>query len=94
MINLIILFIQKAYAISCVAGFVPFDDGSFTGTCVPDPNFEPTVEGQVVMAFTELVRMTSLEVAIAIIIISAIIILAIIIGIPVALLVRWRKRNG
>jgi len=88
MINLIFLFfIQKAYALSCGQGFIAV---SLT-ECAPDPNFVPA--SPLMQFFGTINILTGIFGLIGVII--GVIILILIIVIPVALLVRWRrKRNG
>jgi len=86
MINLIILFLQKAYAITCGVGFIP--EGLFN--CVPDPNFVPP--SPLIQFLTIIGQLTGIFGLLGVII--GVIILILIIVIPVWLLVRWRRRRG
>ena len=86
MINLIFLFLQKAYALSCGQGFIAV---SLT-ECAPDPNFVPA--SPLIQFLTIIGQLTGIFGLLGVII--GVIILILIIVIPVWLLVRWRRRRG
>jgi len=86
LISIILLFLQKAYAITFVAcqrGFIRDDEG----TCRPDPDFIP--ENFLIEAWFNFISNIGITGAITL----GVIMLVIIIGIPVSIVILTRKRR-